>query len=64
MQGICDSAIGQIGRVLSVPAAVNCGSVDTYAKWLNITGVAGCFLTVTCGAILGYRIERRPASSQ
>jgi hypothetical protein len=63
-QGICDSAIGQIGRALSAQAAVNCGSVDSYAKWLNITGVAGLFLTVTCGATFGYRIEHRPASSQ
>ncbi|HEV8275798.1 MAG TPA: hypothetical protein VGQ26_08895 [Streptosporangiaceae bacterium] len=64
VQGICDSAIGQIGRALPVPAAVNCGSVDGYAKWLNVTGVAGLFLTVTCGAFLRYRIEHRPASSQ
>jgi hypothetical protein len=64
VQGICDSAIGQIGRALSGQAAVNCGSVDSYAKWLNITGVAGLFLTVTCGALLRYRIEHRAASSQ
>jgi hypothetical protein len=64
VQGICDSAIGQVGRALSGPAAVNCGSVDSYGKWLNITGVAGLFLTVTCGVTFGYRIEHRPASSQ
>jgi hypothetical protein len=64
VQGICDSAIGQIGRALSGQAAVNCGSVDSYAKWLNVTGVAGLFLTVTCGAFLRYRIEHRAASSQ
>jgi hypothetical protein len=63
-QGICDSATGQIGRALPAPAAVNCGSVDSYAKWLNVTGVAGLFPTVTCGAFLRYRIEHRPASSQ
>jgi hypothetical protein len=62
VQGICDSAIWQIGRALSVQAAVNCGSVDGYAMWLNVTGVAGFFLTVICGALLGYRIEHRPAS--
>jgi hypothetical protein len=64
VQGICDSSIGQIGRALPVQAAVNCGSVDGYAKWLNVTGAAGLFLTVTCGALLRYRIEHRPASSQ
>jgi hypothetical protein len=40
VQGICGSAIGQIGRALSGQAAVDCGSVDSYAKWLNITAVA------------------------
>ena len=64
VQGICDSASGQIGRALSAPAAVNCGSVDGYAKWLNVTGAVGLFLTVTCGALLRYRIEHRAASSQ
>jgi hypothetical protein len=62
VQGICDSAIGQIGRGLSGQAAVNCGSVHSYATWLNITGVAGVFLTVACGALLAHRIEHRPAS--
>lgn len=62
VQGICDSAIGQIGRALSVQAAANCGSAGNYTSWLNITGAAGLFLTVTCGALLAYRIEHRPAS--
>jgi hypothetical protein len=30
VQGICDSASGQIGRALSGPAAANCGSVHNY----------------------------------
>ncbi len=62
VQGICDSAIGQIGRALPVQAAANCGSAGNYATWLNITGAAGLFLAVTCGALLAYRIEHRPAS--
>jgi hypothetical protein len=61
VQGICDSASGQIGRGLSGPAAANCGSVDNHATWLNITGVAGVFLAVACGALLAHRIEHRPA---
>ena len=61
VQGICDSASGQIGRGLSGQAAANCGSVHSYATWLNITGVAGVFLTVACGALLTHRIEHRPA---
>jgi hypothetical protein len=59
VQGICDSTIGQIGRALPVQALVDRGSVDGYDKWLNATGVAGLFLTVTCGAFLRYRIEHR-----
>jgi hypothetical protein len=62
VQGICDSASGQVGPALSGPAAVNCGSVHSYATWLNFTGVAGVFLTVACGAFLAHRIEHRPAS--
>jgi hypothetical protein len=62
VQGICDSAIGQIGRGLSVQAKANCGSVHSYATWLTITSVAGVFLTVACGAVLAHRIEHRPAS--
>jgi hypothetical protein len=62
VQGICDSASGQVGPALSGPAVVNCGSVHSYATWLNFTGVAGVFLTVACGAFLAHRIEHRPAS--
>jgi hypothetical protein len=40
---------------------VNCGSVHSYATWLNITGVAGVFLAVACGAFLARRVEHRPA---
>jgi hypothetical protein len=40
---------------------VNCGSVHSYTTWLNITGAAGVFLTVACGAFLARRIEHRPA---
>jgi hypothetical protein len=45
-----------------VQEAANCASAGDYATWLNITGAAGLFLAVTCGALLAYRIEHRPAS--
>ena len=60
VHAICDSSVGQLGRLMSARAATECSNIDNALTWWNVAGIAGVLLAAGCGALLAYRAAHRP----
>jgi len=60
VHAVCDSGIGQFGRLLNTTAAAECNSIDNAVTWWNVAGAAGLLLTAACGIMLIYRAQHKP----
>lgn len=63
VHAVCDSGIGQFGRLMSARAAAECNSIDNTVTWWNVAGVAGLLLALACGGLLIYRAQHKPSAA-
>jgi hypothetical protein len=60
VNGICTSALGQLGQALSIKASQNCGQVATYEQahgWLIILG------TIAIAAGIAWSVRRKQGAA-